>query len=253
MQIRTLSPERILQDVRQSSDQLIDLDIDAVLAQHRSRQSVATVVLQQQGTGDVICLDATGKVTDSSPSGESWHNTGVYLLEPQILEKIPPRTPFNLSRDLLPALLADGLPVHGYKADSYWNEMTTFADYHAAQCAYLHQDDSSRAYYDDVVRTLETRQIAQGIWVGRNHVIHPSVRLAPPVYIGDNCQIGRDVELGPDVVIGKNVVIDDGDPAQQRSDYSEKTLVGSGNKEIFAGSPPILDLNRAAVDRPSLF
>jgi lipopolysaccharide/colanic/teichoic acid biosynthesis glycosyltransferase len=45
--------------------------------------------------------------------------------------------------------------------------------------------------------------------VGRNHVIHPSVRLAPPVYIGDNCQIGSDVELGPDVVIGKNVVIDD--------------------------------------------
>jgi lipopolysaccharide/colanic/teichoic acid biosynthesis glycosyltransferase len=73
----------------------------------------------------------------------------------------------------------------------------------------LHEGNGSSSYFDDIARTLEARQIADGIWVGRNHVIHPSVRLAPPVYIGDNCQIGRDVELGPDVVIGKNVVIDD--------------------------------------------
>ena len=58
-------------------------------------------------------------------------------------------------------------------------------------------------------RSLEARQIAEGIWVGHNHVIHPSARLAPPVYIGDNCQIGRNVELGPNVALGKNVIIDD--------------------------------------------
>lgn len=189
-------------------DVLIDLDIEAVVAQHRARQSVATVVVQQQGTGDTVCLDAENKVIIGEHD-HSWFNTGVYLFEPQVLDKIPARTIFDLSHDLLPLLQAEGLPVHGYKADGYWNEMTTFADYHSAQCAYLHEDNGSRAYFDDVARVLETRQIAEGIWVGRNHVIHPSVRLAPPVYIGDNCQIGRNVELGPDVVIGKNVVIDD--------------------------------------------
>lgn len=193
-------------------DSLIDLDIADILAHHRARKSLATVVLQQHGSGDVVCLDAAGRVTDHSAgkgNHQSWYNAGVYVLEPQVLEKIPARTPFDLNGDLLPALLADGLAVYGYKAAGYWNKMATFADYHAAQCAYLHEDNGCRAYFDDVARTLEMRQIAQGIWVGRNHVIHPSVRLAPPVYIGDNCQIGRDVELGPNVVIGKNVVIDD--------------------------------------------
>lgn len=193
-------------------DVLIDLDIEAALAQHRARQSAVTVIVQPQGTGNIVYLDAADRVViESAAVGNdcSCYTTGVYLFERHVLDKIPARTPFDLGRDLLPALLADGLPVHGYKAEGYWNEMATFADYHAAQCAYLHEDNGSRAYFDDIARTLEARQIAEGIWVGRNHVIHPSVRLAPPVYIGDNCQIGRNVELGPDVVIGKNVVIDD--------------------------------------------
>ncbi|MCB9420708.1 MAG: sugar transferase [Ardenticatenaceae bacterium] len=193
-------------------DVLIDLDIKALLARHRARQSMATVVVQRQGMGDRVCLDAADRVIHEAASTgneQSWCNTGVYLFEPEILNKIPARTSFDLSQDLIPGLLAEGLPVHAYKADGYWNEMATFTDYHAAQCAYLHEDNGSRAYFDDVARVLETRQIADGIWVGRNHVIHPSVRLAPPVYIGDNCQIGRNVEIGPDVVIGKNVVIDD--------------------------------------------
>ncbi len=209
-------------------DVLIDLDIEAVLAQHHARQSAATVIVQQQGTGDTVFLDAANNIINESTAGEnnqSWFHTGVYLFEPQILDKIPARTPFDLSRDLLPLLQAEGLPVHGYKADGYWNEMVTFADYHAAQCAYLHEDNGSRAYFDDVARVLETRQIAEGIWVGRNHVIHPSVRLAPPVYIGDNCQIGRNVELGPDVVIGKNVVIDD-EATIFQSTILDQTYVG---------------------------
>jgi lipopolysaccharide/colanic/teichoic acid biosynthesis glycosyltransferase len=78
---------------------------------------------------------------------------------------------------------------------------------------------------DRTARTLEARQIADNIWVGRNHVIHPSVRLAPPVYIGDNCQIGADVDVGPDVVLGHNVVIDAGATVSQ-SVVLDYTYVG---------------------------
>jgi NDP-sugar pyrophosphorylase family protein len=192
-------------------DVLLDLDIEAALAQHRARKSFATIILQKQGSGPAVNLDATGRVImePAAENGVPWYATGAYLLEPQVLEKIPARTPFDLGNDLLPILLAYDQLVYGFVADGYWNEMATFADHHAAQCAYLHEGNGSSSYFDDIARTLEARQIADGIWVGRNHVIHPSVRLAPPVYIGDNCQIGRDVELGPDVVIGKNVVIDD--------------------------------------------
>ena len=59
------------------------------------------------------------------------------------------------------------------------------------------------------MRKLPGLQIADGIWVGRNNAIHPSVRLQPPVFIGDNCRIGREVELGPEAVISQNVIIDD--------------------------------------------
>jgi NDP-sugar pyrophosphorylase family protein len=193
-------------------DVLIDLDIQAALTQHRNLGSLATVILQPQGNGGCVNFDDDNRVTGVLPADESnqpWYNTGAYLFDRKVLEKIPSRTSFDSYEHLLPVLLSENLPVHAFKASGYWNEMATFAEYHAAQCAYLHENNGGHAYFDDIARVLETRQIAEGIWVGRNHVIHPSVRLAPPVYIGDNCQIGRNVELGPDVVIGKNVVIDD--------------------------------------------
>jgi NDP-sugar pyrophosphorylase family protein len=210
------------------ADRFIDLDIEEILTQHRARKNVATVVVQQQGTGPLVYLDIEDQIVTElvdQKHNHQWHNTGIYIIEPQVLDKIPARTPFDLNCDLLPKLLVDELPVYGYKAEGYWNEMATFADYHAAQCAYLHEDTNGRTYFDTIVRKLESRQIATGIWVGRNHVIHPSVRLIPPVYIGDNCQIGRDAELGPDVVIGRNVVIDD-EASIFQSTILDQTYVG---------------------------
>jgi lipopolysaccharide/colanic/teichoic acid biosynthesis glycosyltransferase len=57
--------------------------------------------------------------------------------------------------------------------------------------------------------SLASRQIVPGVWVGLNHSIHPTVKIAAPVYIGENSYIGREVELGAGTVVGSNVVIDD--------------------------------------------
>jgi lipopolysaccharide/colanic/teichoic acid biosynthesis glycosyltransferase len=68
--------------------------------------------------------------------------------------------------------------------------------------------------------SLSSRQIVPGVWVGLNHSIHPSVKIAAPVYIGENSYIGREVELGAGTVIGSNVVIDD------EATVSGSTIVG---------------------------
>ncbi|HMQ32688.1 MAG TPA: sugar transferase, partial [Chloroflexaceae bacterium] len=73
--------------------------------------------------------------------------------------------------------------------------------------------------------TLAARHIAPGVWVGRNHSIHPTVKLAAPVYIGDHSWIGREVELGAATVIGDSVVIDD-EATVGRSTILSGTYVG---------------------------
>ncbi len=222
--------ERSLNDTFMAipADRIINLDVAAILAQHRARQSSATVVLQTTGTGERLCLEPDGRVTlpgTGSGEGKELVNTGVYIFEPRILEMIPARTRFELGQQLLPSIQASGLLVHGCLAEGYWNPMASFADYQAAQHVSLTKNGSNEHLFDTAARSLAARQIADGIWVGRNHVIHPSARLAPPVYIGDNCQIGRDVELGPDVVLGKNVIIDD-EATVFESTILDQTYVG---------------------------
>ena len=210
------------------ADAIIDLDIPAILTQHRARQSAATLVLRADGSGEAVCLDAANRVTrvgSGLDDGRSLRQTGIAIFEPRVLDMIPARMPFDMNRQLIPALLAADLPVHGYVAEGYWNPLASFPDYQAAQEAALTYSGNSGHVLDGTARSLEARQIASGIWVGRNHVIHPSARLAAPVCIGDNCQIGRNVELGPNVALGKNVIIDD-EATVAQSAILDNTYVG---------------------------
>jgi mannose-1-phosphate guanylyltransferase/phosphomannomutase len=44
-----------------------------------------------------------------------WVNAGVLVLEPQVLQFIPEDHPVDFGYDVLPALIAEGLPVFGYR------------------------------------------------------------------------------------------------------------------------------------------
>lgn len=55
---------------------------------------------------------------------------------------------------------------------------------------------------------LTGRETDDGIWLSRNVSLHPTARLTPPVYIGENCRIGAGVQLRPNTVIGRDCVLD---------------------------------------------
>src|SRR5262249_10499847 len=54
------------------------------------------------------------------------------------------------------------------------------------------------------------RESDPGVWLSRNVSLHPTARIVPPVFIGENSRIGAQVELGPDAVIGRDCVLDTG-------------------------------------------
>jgi lipopolysaccharide/colanic/teichoic acid biosynthesis glycosyltransferase len=87
---------------------------------------------------------------------------------------------------------------------------------------------------------LTGRETDEGIWLSRNVSLHPTAKLTPPVYIGENCRIGRGVQVGPNVVIGKNCILD------ARSTVSD-SLIFSGS---YVGEA--LELADAIVDRNCL-
>jgi len=55
---------------------------------------------------------------------------------------------------------------------------------------------------------LDAREVEPGVWLSRNVSIHPTARIAPPVYLGEDCQIGEGVQFGPGAVLGRGCVVD---------------------------------------------
>jgi NDP-sugar pyrophosphorylase family protein len=217
------------------ADTIVDLNLEAVFRNHRARQMPATIVVRQssqQNADNLLQLNEDGQVIglNSKTNGEAkWHNTGVYIFEPQVLDLIPARTKAEIHDQLIPAILDAGWPVNTYQMEGYWNELNTFSQYQEAQSVLLQSamNPSQLSNRKSLIRhsSLDGRRVAQGIWIGRNTVVHPSTRLALPVYIGENCLIGRDAEIGPNVIIGKNVIVDD-EATISNSTILDNTYVG---------------------------
>lgn len=195
------------------ADQIFDLDMQALLTFHQEHQSQATVVVHPQGAGTKFGFDSAGNLGMADGASETFAATGIYLFEPSVFEAIPPRTVWEISSDLIPYLMRQGVRVSGYRLPAFWHGINTFSDYQTAHWTYLEHLETSHEAVQGPVRPdilLRARPVTRGIWVGRNTLIHPAARLTPPVFIGENSFVGRDVELGPEAMLGSNVLVDDG-------------------------------------------
>jgi NDP-sugar pyrophosphorylase family protein len=214
-------------------DALIDLDIQAALAFHQAHGGSATAILHTAVRGSsapILHLDANSQV---AAEGMDLSATGAFIFEPSVLNHIPSHSHFDILSQLIPAMLAAGEPVHGYQMAGYWSPLDSLASFQEAQQVMLYSAFKERVPEKAsegpaaTVRypSLSSRQIAPGVWVGLHDSIHPTVKIAAPVYIGENSYIGREVELGTGTVICSNVVIDD-EATIRRSTILSETYVG---------------------------
>lgn len=77
-----------------NGDELLDVDLDALLARHRSAAPAATVVIAQvRSPFGVVEIDEQGLVTGfrEAPILAEWVNAGVYVLDEEALARLPER------------------------------------------------------------------------------------------------------------------------------------------------------------------
>jgi NDP-sugar pyrophosphorylase family protein/lipopolysaccharide/colanic/teichoic acid biosynthesis glycosyltransferase len=235
--LRWVAPRLTTTTLVLPADVFFDLDIQRVIEYHQKQRSNATIILnpKRSQSGGVL-VDEQGVVlaTNSEvPVNAGLQPTGAYVFEPHVLQTIPLQTSYDCLDQLIPKLRSAGETIHGYVTNDYWNPLTSMADYQAVQQEVLHsayQQSLSLRSSEHVApqirfATIPGQQIAPGVWVGRNHNIHPNVSVAAPVYLGDNCHVGQGVELGPDAIIGSDVVVDD-EATVVRSTILPQTYVG---------------------------
>src|SRR3989475_8536870 len=129
-----------------SGDALTDIDLSAVIAFHRERKAAVTLTLYHVPNPleyGVVITNEDGRITKflEKPSwGEVFSdtiNTGIYVIEPRVLERYAIGDVFDFSKDLFPRLLAEGEPLFSYVADGYWTDVGSITEYGRANADLL--------------------------------------------------------------------------------------------------------------------
>ena len=108
-------------------DNLIRCDLGRLRAFHLEHGGAATIALHYREDvthSGVVALDEQDQVTrfvEKPRAGEvpsHWVNAGILVLDPVVLDVIPPGIPSDFGRNILPRLLEQGERLYGYRFDA---------------------------------------------------------------------------------------------------------------------------------------
>jgi mannose-1-phosphate guanylyltransferase/phosphomannomutase len=190
-----------------SGDALTDLDLSRAVEFHRRQGALATLVLTRVDCPleyGVVITAGDGEIKQflEKPGwGEVFSdtvNTGIYVLEPEVLDYFAPGQKFDFSKDLFPLLLAGKKPLFGVALSGYWCDVGNLTQYVEA-----HHD----ALSGKVKISIPGRQAGNGVWVEEGAVISEEAIVNGPALIGGNCQIGAGARVEPLTVLGKGCLV----------------------------------------------
>lgn len=105
-------------------DNLLRFDLGALRRRHADAGAELTMALFDQDrhrhtgiAGGRVVVDEEGAVAgfvEGANAGSPLVNAGVYVLEPSVLDLIPPGGPVDFGRDVFPAMLAQGRRLMGH-------------------------------------------------------------------------------------------------------------------------------------------
>ena len=191
-----------------SGDSITDFDLTAAIEFHRSHKSKATLILTRVPNPmefGVVITDENHRISrflekpSSSEIFSDTINTGIYILEPEVLDYLPAEQECDFSSYLFPLLLEKDEPMYGYIAEGYWCDVGQLDVYREAQYDALQgKVNLDLSYYQEVRSRM---------WVGQHTFIDDSAIVEVPVTIGSNCRIGARVKIEAGTVIGDNVTV----------------------------------------------
>ena len=123
-----------------SGDALTDIDLTKAVSYHKEKGSVATLVLTSVANPlsyGVVLTDGDGKIAQFLEK-PTWSqvfsdtvNTGIYILEPEVLDLVRPGQKVDFSQ-MCSGTLERGAPMYGYVATGYWSDVGNLEVYRQA-------------------------------------------------------------------------------------------------------------------------
>ncbi len=194
-----------------SGDLLTDFDLSQALAFHEEKQAQATITLTSVTDPlqfGVVITDKASRITkflEKPGWGEVFSdtiNTGIYILEPEVLELIPDGENRDWSNDVFPKMLERNDALFGCDMQGYWADI-----------------GNPEAYLDachDICHGKVSVQIAEPpcpagstVFIDPGALVDDQAKLSGMVVLGDNTRIQGNARL-INCVLGRNCQIEEG-------------------------------------------
>lgn len=188
------------------SDNQFEFYLKEVVQLHRKVGAMVTIALtevddpSQYGIAEL----SDGRVTrflEKPHAGECFSNlinTGLYVVEPEVLKLVPEGKPFDFSRNLFPLMLKSKMFLAGFRVKGFWVDIGDPRSYLRANMWALDELQPGRAGAKD------------NITYGLGSSVAETATLKGPVYLGKNAKVQKDAVIGPYVCVGDDSEISAG-------------------------------------------
>lgn len=191
-----------------SGDVVTDFNLTELVNFHKQKGAAVTIGLAKVDNpleyGVVLC-DEEGRVTKFLEK-PGWSevfsetvNSGIYVIEREVLKEIEPEKPYDFSKELFPRLLKKGVAIYAHTLQGYWCDVGLPSQYISAHYDIL----SGKTKLE-----IPGKSVGDKIWIEGEQDIPKEVEIRGPVLIGSQTNIARGAKIGPMSCIGSNATIE---------------------------------------------
>jgi len=241
-----------------NGDILSEIDLNAMMKLHRSGNALATVALHRVDDPTrfgVVRLDEHSRIREfvekpklaDAPS--RLINAGVYLLEREVIERIPEGRKVVIEREIFPDLAKQGR-LFGYVHSGTWYDIGDMSDFRNANFQLLMSRATDKVIFGTGASASASAKLTGPTLVGSGAVVEDGANLGPLAIIGRGAHIHKDARVSmsivfDDVEIGSGASIEDA-VIGNRVTIGRDVEIQHGS--IIAGHVRILDSIRVTHD-----
>jgi mannose-1-phosphate guanylyltransferase len=142
-------------------------------------------------------------------------NAGIYVLEPDTLDRIPKDTVFSIERGYFPSLVADGETFVAYLYRGYWLDIGTPEKYRQAHRDIMDGRFAAPPFaaapgstiISPEARIDDGAKIEAPCFIDAGAVVKKGARVGPHSAIGRHCHIGEEADV-EGVILWPNTWVD---------------------------------------------
>jgi len=190
-----------------SGDALCDVDLTGLVDFHRERGGAVTIGLKSVENPlefGIVVTDEEGRVErflEKPGWGQVFSdtiNTGIYVVDPEVMRHVPAGEPFDFSKQLFPLLLEMGRPLYGHPFEGYWQDIGDLDQYRQA---------NFDALDERVLLDVPGIRLRGNVWIGDGVDIDDLDAIEAPAFVGNYCRISREATVGPYSVLSTSVTL----------------------------------------------